>query len=142
MCLSTDKRLIEERENVMNENDLKLYKVMGGMLRDRRIEKDLTLEQVALGVNMTAKTIQRYEAGERKINISVLVKITDLLGLDYYDFSRQVQGKTFGTQNIIEVAKPQLSPLDIEIVKAFENATEDQKRKILEYAMFLNSLKS
>ena len=63
-------------------NNNELYVNIGNILREARLEKEMTLEQLAEKVNVTPKTIQRYETGERKISIQTLHTITNVLDID------------------------------------------------------------
>lgn len=46
-----------------------LYKELGALLRSAREDSGLTLVEIANKMDVTPMTIQRYEKGERKINI-------------------------------------------------------------------------
>ena len=67
----------------MNDYDAKLYKIIGGQLRDARKRNGLTLEQVGKELDLIAKTIQRYEMGDRKIALNRMKAMADLYGVDY-----------------------------------------------------------
>ena len=67
----------------MNDYDAKFYKVIGRQLRDARKSKGLTLEQVGKELDLIAKTIQRYEMGDRKIAINRMKAMAELYGVDY-----------------------------------------------------------
>jgi len=67
----------------MNDYDAKLYKVIGRQLRDARKSKGYTLEQVGKELDIIAKTVQRYEMGDRKIAINRMKAMADLYGVDY-----------------------------------------------------------
>lgn len=49
-------------------------------IRAEREAQDLTLEQVAEQLGISAQALQRYETSARKISIEMLVKIADVLG--------------------------------------------------------------
>ncbi len=70
----------------MNNNEAKLYEIIGSMLRDARIRSGFTLEQAGEKIGVIAKTIQRYETGERKISLDKLMELTALFGTDYTSF--------------------------------------------------------
>ena len=70
----------------MNDYEINLYKIIGSMLREARIKSGLTLEQAGEKIGVIAKTIQRYETGERKISINKLMELTSLFGIDYTSF--------------------------------------------------------
>ena len=80
----------------MENLDKKLYLIIGEMLRDARLKRGMTLEQIADKLNVTPKTIQRYEFGERKIKMDILVNLTSILGLDYSSFLKEAQIKQLG----------------------------------------------
>nr|DAJ06608.1 MAG TPA: helix-turn-helix domain protein [Caudoviricetes sp.] len=82
----------------MNEFDKLFYSIVGKKLRTLRIEKDYTLKDVASHVDLTEKTIQRYETGERKIKEDKLKEIVDFLGGDYDSFIKEVQTEQLGSQ--------------------------------------------
>lgn len=77
----------------MNEQEIELYQVLGDMLRNERIKRDMTLEQLAGKLGVTAKTVQRYECGERKIKLSTLMQITDVYGLNSNELVSRAQAK-------------------------------------------------
>ena len=70
----------------MNNNEAKLYEIIGSRLRDARIRSGFTLEQAGEKIGVIAKTIQRYETGERKISLDKLMELTALFGTDYTSF--------------------------------------------------------
>jgi len=70
----------------MNDYEEKLYKIIGSMLREARIKSGFTLEQAGEKIGVIAKTIQRYETGERKISINKLMELTSLFGTEYTSF--------------------------------------------------------
>lgn len=70
----------------MNNNEAKLYEIIGSMLRDARIRSGFTLEQAGEKIGVIAKTIQRYETGERKVSLDKLMELTALFGTDYTSF--------------------------------------------------------
>ncbi|MFA9423774.1 MAG: helix-turn-helix domain-containing protein [Sedimentibacter sp.] len=79
--------------------DVKIYRVIGQMMRDARTFRGMTLDQIANKMNVTIKTIQRYELGERKITIGTLVEIIEILGLDYSSFMNEVYKRSQGDKN-------------------------------------------
>lgn len=70
----------------MSDYEVKLYKIIGSMLRDARVKSGFTLEQAGEKIGVIAKTIQRYETGERKISLNKLMQLTSLFGVDYTSF--------------------------------------------------------
>ena len=70
----------------MSDYQSKFYKIIGSMLKDIRRDAGFTLEQAGEKIGVIAKTIQRYETGERKISINMLMELTSLYGVDYTSF--------------------------------------------------------
>ncbi len=75
----------------MNDYEINLYKIIGSMLREARIKSGFTLEQAGEKIGVIAKTIQRYETGERKISINKLMELTSLFGIDYTSFMSEAK---------------------------------------------------
>ena len=60
----------------MSERQERLYKIIGSMLREARLDKGMTLESAGEQLGVIAKTVQRYETGERKIGINKIMELT------------------------------------------------------------------
>lgn len=75
----------------MNDYEINFYKIIGSMLREARIKSGLTLEQAGEKIGVIAKTIQRYETGERKISINKLMELTSLFGINYTSFMSEAK---------------------------------------------------
>lgn len=75
----------------MNEQDTRFYKIIGKKIRQLRTEKGMTLLDLAAKLNLTSKTVQRYETGERRINVIRLKNLIEILDYNYDDFMREVQ---------------------------------------------------
>lgn len=79
----------------MNDFDSAFYKIVGRKIRDIRSQKNVTLSELADKVDVTTKTIQRYEVGDRKIQPARLDLILQALGVDRDIFMREVQAEQF-----------------------------------------------
>jgi transcriptional regulator with XRE-family HTH domain len=86
----------------MSEYEVGLYKIIGEMLREIRAERDFTLDQIADKLEVTAKTVQRYEKGERKIKINTLIELSNILGFDYNKFMAEAKNKLANSSNSSE----------------------------------------
>ncbi len=75
----------------MDKYETELYKIIGGMLRAARHKKNMTLEQVGNKIDVTAQTINRYEAGIRKISVDKLMALSAIYGIDYTKFMKAAQ---------------------------------------------------
>ena len=56
----------------MSEQEAKLYEIMGKMLKEARLKAGFTLEQAGEKIGVIAKTIQRYETGQRTVSYTHL----------------------------------------------------------------------
>ncbi len=125
----------------MNEYDIELYKIIGGMIREIRVAKGYTLDDIADMIEVTRKTVQRYETGERKIRIATLMRLSELLGFDYYEFTEQAKRKLITDKassqpnNIGQVRRVMAyaSKLD----ELYKNLNEENKNKVLDFALKL-----
>ena len=72
----------------MTKIDKQLYIKIGKQLREARERKELSLDYVAEKVNLTKKTIQRYETAESRITDETLKDICDVVGLDFEQISQ------------------------------------------------------
>lgn len=75
----------------MIEKDFELYYDLGEKLREIRLSKNLSLADVADKLHVAAKTLQRYECGERKIKLDILLKLTEIYDIDYYQFVKNIR---------------------------------------------------
>lgn len=75
----------------MIEKDFELYYDLGDKLREVRLSKNLSLADVAKKLHVAAKTLQRYECGERKIKQDILLKLTEIYEIDYYQFVKNIR---------------------------------------------------
>lgn len=75
----------------MIEKDFELYYDLGEKLREIRLSKNLSLADVANQLHVAAKTLQRYECGERKIKLDILLKLTEIYEINYYQFVKNIR---------------------------------------------------
>lgn len=64
--------------------DLKKY--IGGRIKEFRVNRNLTTEQLAEKLGTTRATITRYENGDRKANQDVLFELANLFNVSVDDF--------------------------------------------------------
>lgn len=64
--------------------DLKKY--IGGRIKEFRVNRNLTTEQLAERLGTTRATITRYENGDRKANQDVLFELANLFNVSVDDF--------------------------------------------------------
>ena len=86
----------------MSEYEVELYRIIGSMLREIRTIKGLTLEDVADKIDVIPKTLQRYETGERKIKISTIMELADIMGFNHNELC-QKQNKDLSMQPMLRL---------------------------------------
>ena len=75
------KKYISERGNVVMEKE-----IIGRQIKELRIYANMTLEQLAEIMDVSKRTLQRYESGEATPDMRVLTQLVDLFGFsaDYF----------------------------------------------------------
>lgn len=86
----------------MSDRQEKLYKIIGSMLREARLDKGMTLESAGEQLGVIAKTVQRYETGERKIGINKIMELTSLYGVDYTTFMNTAKKRLLAEEKNLE----------------------------------------
>lgn len=75
-----------------NKNNVDL--LLGNAIKKARLDKGLTLEEVALKIGYKDRgTISNYENANRSISIPILIKICKALGIDYKELLDEVANK-------------------------------------------------
>lgn len=83
------KKYISERGNVVMEKE-----IIGRQIKELRIYANMTLEQLAEIMDVSKRTLQRYESGEATPDMRVLTKLVDLFGFsaDYFIGKEKLNG--------------------------------------------------
>lgn len=118
----------------MNDYEAKLYKIIGSMLREARLKSGFTLEQAGEKIGVIAKTIQRYETGERKINLNKLMELTTLFGVDYTSFINVAKKRLSEGNDFEETAADHTSEgyyLDEEVAEIAQEVYERPELRML-----------
>lgn len=63
------------------------HRVIGALLRQARVEADLTMKDLGQQVGITTGMLRKYELGERPIPLPELEALANALGLDVHSFS-------------------------------------------------------
>ena len=74
----------------MSEYELNLYKRVGIELKKIRLEKGLTRKDVVVNVNITERSLIRYEQGERAMDTEVIIELCQFYNYDYKKLLTQV----------------------------------------------------
>ena len=96
-------------------------------LRNLRISKDLTQEQLSKNLGLSPSSIGNYEQGTRFPKYETLEKIADYFNISISDLFLDSDNQQ------------SLSPLDREIVNEFMKLDENDKKDLLNYALYLLS---
>ncbi|SHI44679.1 helix-turn-helix domain-containing protein [Parasporobacterium paucivorans] len=112
-----------------------LYIEIGRRLNAARLENGFTLEYVARKLNVTAKTIRRYEDGDRKVTLGTLKDLCDILGMDYYQLLKDLQGN--GGRTPTPIKEVQLDPETMALIDATKELSPADKEKALEIVKLL-----
>ena len=105
----------------MSERQEKLYKIIGSMLREARLDKGMTLEMAGEKLGVIAKTIQRYETGERKIGLNKLMELVSLYGLNYSSFMSNAKNRLLAEEKLSNIES------EIDNIKTMNNTEEPSK---------------
>ena len=105
----------------MSERQEKLYKIIGSMLREARLDKGMTLEMAGEKLGVIAKTIQRYETGERKIGLNKLMELVSLYGLNYSSFMSNAKNRLLAEEKLSNIES------ETENIETLDNIEEPSK---------------
>lgn len=92
------------------------YANLGGKIKEARINKGYTQEELGEKIDSTGSYIGQIERGERNASMSKIIMIAEALdvGIDYL------------------VGHIELKPLDEDIVNELRNTTNNQKQMVVE----------
>ena len=63
-----------------------INKYIGNKIREFRLKKNITQEELAEFLNTTSQTVSRYEIGDRKTNQDILFKLAEYFNVSINDF--------------------------------------------------------
>jgi transcriptional regulator with XRE-family HTH domain len=115
----------------MSEYEIGLYRIIGEMVREKRASNGMTLDQVAEQLKVTPKTLQRYETGQRKIKISTIMELANILGFDYDGFMSTAKSKLAGTHTTLTAREPSHYYTNERTRKIAQEIFEDKDMKLL-----------
>lgn len=114
----------------MSEYEIGLYRIIGEMIREKRLDAGLTLEEVASKIGVVPKTLQRYETGERKIKISTIMELSNILDFDYDRFMAEAKSSLVG-EDLSTVRENTAYYIDEETKIIAQEIFEDEDMKLL-----------
>lgn len=92
----------------------------------------MTLEEIADKLGVTPKTLQRYETGARKIKISTIMELAEIMNFNYDEFMAEAKQRLAGTDDNItnENAIPYYA-INEETRKIAQEIFDDKDMKLL-----------
>ena len=78
------------------------YEVLSSVLREIRIEKELTQGELAILLKVPQSFVSKYETGERRLDVIETMEICRALRISFQKFSDQLQrriNKTIATRD-------------------------------------------
>lgn len=115
----------------MSEYEIGLYKIIGEMIRGVRVARKFTLEEVAKKLEFTPKTLQRYETGERKIKLSTIVELSEILDFDYDDFMGEAKQRSANQSNVVREDSTPYLAINNETRRIAQEIFDDSDMKLL-----------
>ena len=61
---------------------------IGGFLKELRLERQMTQEQLAEQIGVSRRTVSRWETGNNLPDLSVIVELADFYGVDLNEIFR------------------------------------------------------
>lgn len=116
----------------MDSYDKELYLILGSRLRQIRNEKKLSLEYVANKINMTKKTIQRYEVGAQRVPVDKLIAMCNLYNYSIDELNNEVKSLLNNQHNTLSLAPwigniiNQNNPNLIKLLSKISKMSDDQ----------------
>ena len=92
-------------------------KTIGRKIRDMRIKKDLTQQELADAMDLSISTISLYESDKRKPGLSALDRLGQVLGVDpsYFVSDLDSSGKQEFSPRVTKIARDMESLTDEDI---------------------------
>lgn len=91
----------------MSYLDYEFYRLMGSQLKNSRLNKKYSLEEVGNRIGKTKKSIQRYETGEVRIDMKTLESLCSVLDLDCGKLLKDSRIKSIDAEKGKEVTSAQ-----------------------------------
>lgn len=75
---------------------------IGDRLRFKRKEQKMTQKQLSSMIGVTFQQLQKYESGQSKISVTMLLKLCGIFGVDIEYFLQTKQKGLLGDQHLVE----------------------------------------
>jgi len=97
------------------------YEIIGRRIKEIRLEKSLTQEELAEMCNLTASSISYIESGKKKASLKSLVKLGNIFGVTVDTF-------LIGNQK---------NDYNSDLIRIFEDFNNNQKQMIFEIVLLM-----
>lgn len=118
--------------------DLKRY--IGDKIKDFRLNRGMSQEQLAEELNTTKQTISRYEKGYRQANQDILFQLSDVFNVSIDDFFPEKERTTNELERALNMTTRDLNAEDVEFLNQLIEKTlsmgEEERDKFLESIKF------
>lgn len=121
----------------MSENKLPsgIDRVVGQRIRRRRLELELSQEQLAELLNLTFQQVQKYEKGVNRVSAGRLFEIASAMGVQvsyfYSDAGDRLEGVKRGLDKDKAPHTPVLDTETRDLIEAFQKISDEALRKSL-----------
>ena len=106
--------------------------LIGELIHQRRIERDLTQNELAQRINVTARQLQKYEAGDNRISASRLVLCAEALGVSVlWFFERLPRSRQSDGESAVQITNEQ------RLVEHYRQLPETVREKLIAIAEVL-----
>lgn len=122
----------------MNSEDAKMYKKLGEMIKKRRLDLNLSLDDVVDMLSdtefpKTKSTIKRYEDGKSKISMGFIIALSEILDFNYSEYIEKATSncERVGIDMInMLLLQYSLEKEDYEFIARFIKMSDEQKDKL------------
>lgn len=120
---NTNKNIKEIK--LKTENKSKLYDLIGSRIKSKRIELNMTVEELAKKLDVSEKDIEKIENGRQKFTVDFLAKMAYILDINKVYLLTGVDD---------EILKDDIQLLDsyIEFFKMLQSLSEKNKERLLD----------
>jgi transcriptional regulator with XRE-family HTH domain len=103
--------------------------IVGRLIRERRLELAMNLQQLSELVGIAVQQLQKYETGENRVSVSRLVEIARHLNVPvawFFDKAGSSNGTTAGATRAAS-----------DLINIFDDLSPENQRKLIEIARLL-----
>lgn len=118
---------------------MEVKKYIGNKIKEFRLKKRMSQDQLAEELNTTRQTVSRYEKGDRQANQDILFKLSDVFSVSINDFFPPKENTSSELERALNKTEG-MSAKDIEflnqLIEKTLSLTGDEREKFLESIRF------